>query len=458
MKRLLICSRSHVPEGGADRIIVDLCRHLPRHGWDVRLALTQGARYNDVDHYLSVLGRDLPAIPVDGRLGTRTARIKALRATIRSARPDVVLSMRVFDTYEAVLLEKHALSGAPRLAVGIRSFEPPYLADLSMYSGSVDLCVTSGELLADLAVQACGLERDRVLSIGGGVHPPLQQVIPRKSSAMLSLLYAGRLDDGQKRIADLPPLLDALDRRGVTFCLHIAGSGPAEELLRERLAPRIANGQVVLHGWVTRENLYQYLYPQADIFLHLAGWEGMTIAPREAMAHGVVPVISRFRGLLREGQFVDGMNALTFPIGDPEAAADSVHRLQREPGLLARLSEAAAQSQQDRYSFDGAIAAWAEALERCVAQPGRSGALPAISDPNVGRLSRWGVSEAWQTRLRRWARRPVQHFSPGSEWPTASGRMNDQQRCEFEVHAKRIDESCIGAKCCSESKWLSSHG
>jgi len=442
MKRLLICTRSHVPEGGADRIIADLCRHLPAHGWEVKLGLTQGAKFNDADHYLSVLGKDLPAIRIDGRLGTRTARVAALRAAIRDIRPDVVLSMRVFDAYEAALLEKQARPDAPRLAVGIRSFEPPYLTDLCLYRGSVDLCVTSGELLADLAVQACGIERDRVFSIGGGVHPPLQQASARTSSAALSLLHAGRLDDGQKRIGDLPPLLDALDFRGVNFHLNIAGSGPAESVLRERLAPRIASGQVVFHGWVPRQVLYLTLYPQADVFLHLAGWEGMTIAPREAMAHGVVPVISRFLGVRREGQFIDGITALTFPVGDVEAAADCVQRLQYEPGLLTRLSGAAAQSQQGRYSFDGAIAAWVAALDRCLEKPRLNAVVPIIVDRNEGRMRRFGISDAWQSRLRRWLHRPAQHFSPGSEWPTASGSISPQQINNFEALAKRIDESC----------------
>lgn len=439
MKRLLIVSRTHAPHGGADRIVADLCRQLPSRGWEVRLGLTQGARFNDVGRYLDVLGRDLPAVEIDGRLGTRPARVEAIRRVLRAERPDIVLSMRVFDTYAAAIREKRRRGNAPRLAVGIRSFEAPYLADLAMHRDSVDLCVTSGELLADLAVESCGLPRERVTSIGGGVHPAAAPPRVRERAVRLELLYAGRLDEQQKRVGDLPPLLEALDRLGVRYRLQVAGTGPAEAMLRERLARHIDAGLVAMLGWVGRERLYSELYPQSDVFLHLAGWEGMTIAPREAMAHGAVPVISGFRGLAREGQFVDGSNALVFAVGDVDSAARAVQRLQLEDGLLTRLSAAAIRSQTGRYSFEGALDAWARALDDCLARPARQGELPALADREQGRLSRWGLPASLQSGLRRWLRRPVQHQSPGSEWPTSSGTLRPAQRDEFERAAAAID-------------------
>jgi hypothetical protein len=176
-----------------------------------------------------------------------------------------------------------------------------------------------------------------------------------------------------------------------------------------------------MHGWLGREELYSRLYPQSDCFVHFAAWEGMTIAPREAMAHGAVPVISRFAGLETEGQFIEGRTALTFPVGDVAAAACCASRLVGEPGLLSALSRQAMQSQQGRYSFRGAIDAWSNALERCLELPCQQGPLPRIPERLGGRLTSLGVPAAWQARLREVLRRPVHHASPGSEWPTSSG-------------------------------------
>jgi glycosyltransferase involved in cell wall biosynthesis len=439
--RLLICSRSHAPHGGADRIIADLCRELPRRGWGVTLGLTQGERFNDVGRYVEVLGDDLPVRVIDGRRGTRAARIRALRQVIRDEAPDVVLSMRVFDAYEAVGLEKESGRVAPRLAVGVRSFEAPYFADLSLYRDGVDLCVTSGELIAAAAIRHCGMDAQRVVSIGGGVHGPLEPVIPRRPRRPLRLLYAGRLDNEQKRIFDMPPFLDRLEARGIDFTIDIAGAGPAEPELRSLLSAREAAGSVTFHGWLERQELYRRLYPKVDCFVHFAGWEGMTIAPREAMAHGVVPVITRFSGIRLEGQFRDNETALTFPVGDVDAAAACVGRLLAEPGLLERLSAEASGSQAGRYSFEGSMNAWAEALNRCMTQPMLGGRLPMIRDRSDGRLARLGIPNAAQEWLRSLAGRKVRHASPGSEWPTSSGTLGEDTRQALRRLAQELEDS-----------------
>jgi glycosyltransferase involved in cell wall biosynthesis len=348
--------------------------------------------------------------------------------------------MRVFDAYEACGLEKMAGKRNPRLAIGVRSFEAPYLADLALYRDSVDLCVTSGQLIAAAAISQCGLDPDRVVSIGGGVHPPRAAVPSRTIGRPVRLLYAGRLDNEQKRILDLPPFLDLLESHGLPFSVAIAGTGPAEAELRSRLSDRVQDGSVEFHGWLSREALYERLYPRADCFVHFAGWEGITIAPREAMAHGVVPVITCFPGLRVEGQFRDDETALTFPVGDVAAAASCVRRLVQESGLFERLSTAARDSQTGRYSFDGSMDAWAAALDRCMAQPIRRGNLPAIPNRADGRLARLGLPVGAQDLLRRLAGRKAQHASPGSEWPTASGLMREETRHAFARFAQELDE------------------
>ena len=433
-RRLLIISRSHNPLGGADRIIADLCRELPRRGWQVTLGLTLGARFNRIEPYREVHG-DLPIVEIDGCLGTRRARLRALGQTITAHRPQVVLSMRVFDVYEAVALAK-AAGGDMRLAVGIRAFEFPYLDDLIRYRDSVDLCVTSGELIAAACREQCGMDAARVSSIGGGVHPPITPVAPRRRTEHLSLLYAGRLETNQKRVLDLVPFVRELQHRDVAFHLDVVGTGPAEAVLRTQLEPFLRSGVVRLHGWVSRDELYQTFYPRADCFVHFAAWEGVTIAPREAMANGVVPVISQFQGLTMEGQFTDRLTALTFPVGDTAAAVSCVQRLRDEPELLSRLSENGLDSQRGKYTFEGSMDAWTEALNGCLAMPVQRGPIPCIREHLDGRLSRWGVPVGIQSRLRECLRLPISHASPGSEWPTASGLLTEAARGRFEEFAK----------------------
>lgn len=426
MPRLLIVSRCSHPRGGADRIIADICRQLPVYGWDVRLGLTKGLRFNLPEVYQAE-HPGLPVYEIDGTEGTSDSRVSAITSCIDATRPDILLTMRVYDAYPAVAAVRRAMpKAAPRFAVGIRAFEAPYLVDLKRNCGLVDGCITSGKLIALACQEIAGISQERVFSIGGGIAPPLKT--PRRNSlrSPMRLLYAGRLEQTQKRVRDLVPFVNLLTSQTKEFVLTIAGDGPEEGELKEQLREYVANGLVRFIGWQDKKSLYETVYPEADLFLHFAQWEGVTIAPREAMAHGVVPVISRFTGLVTEGQFVDRVNSLLFPVGDVERAVQNVLELRNNQELYQSLSSMAADSQQGEYSAEGAICKWDRSLRSILASPKVEGHFRSPGKE----VNRTGVSTL-KSRITRWLRarlgRKLIHGDAGSEWPTSSGAMTTSE-------------------------------
>jgi glycosyltransferase involved in cell wall biosynthesis len=438
--RVLICSPSHAVYGGVETIVADLCRYLPAFGWEGVLGLGKGAHFNDVTRYRAAYP-DVRIVEIDGVRGTRQARREGLLETVQEVRPDIVLIARLFDAYHVVSVLKRR-RGGPRLAVTIRAYEPHYLFDAQLYRDHIDLCVADGEMIRRAALEWTGLPEERVESIPGGVRPPEVEVSPRESGDMLRLGYVGRLDAGDKRIGDLLGLLEILEEWRFPYRLDIVGAGPAETDLRARLAPLMELGRVSFHGWLDHEALYRKIFPVVDCLVHFSPAEGVTIAPREAMAHGVVPVISRFIGLAVEGQFVEERNALTFPVGDVRVAAACVRRLSAEPGLLRRLSENAMQSQRDRYTFEGAMRTWAEAFDRCLAQPTRTGALPRLPFLPDGRLTRAGIPPWFAQRVRDLLGRRHDHTDPGSEWPTGSGLMTSEAADSIRRFGESLEVGC----------------
>lgn len=157
------------------------------------------------------------------------------------------------------------------------------------------------------------------------------------------------------------------------------------------------------------------------------------------MAHGVVPVISRFVGLATEGQFLDGENALTFPVGDLDAAAACVVRLVEEPATLARLAAAAARSQGGKYSEEGAIDAWAEAFKQSMERLATTGSLPRIRFPDDGRLARMGLSPWIAQRIRDLLALRSPHGSGANEWPTGSALMDSVSAGEIMAVVKLLE-------------------
>lgn len=419
-RSLLIFTPSHAVQGGVERIVEALHDGLPEHGWRVTVGLARGARFHDPDAYRRAYPQ-LTTLDVEAGTGTRLGRVRGLTRALARVDPDVVLVARLFDAYEALAAAK--LRGqAPRLAVTIQATQAEYLDDLAFYADFVDLCVTSGERVARDARARTSLPAERVLSLAGGVRPALQPVAWDETRA-LRLGYVGRFDQEQKRVLDLPEILARLDARGVPWTCTLVGAGPAESDLRRALVTRGLDARVRIEGWAAPERLYAEIYPRLDVFVHCAAYEGVTIAPRESMAHGGVPVVARFAGLEDEGQFVEGLTALTFAVGDVDAAARAVERLHAQRALLQRLSRAACASQTGVRSHAGALAAWAAAFERACEGPARRGAALPRLPPPPGRLARWGVPPAWAECARRLLRRRMRHADPGAEWPHCRGAI-----------------------------------
>jgi glycosyltransferase involved in cell wall biosynthesis len=399
MTRVLICTPTYHLQGGVERIMESLAAQLPPRGVEVTFALAKGARFHDPVRFRAAFP-GIRGVEVDGTSGTAYGRRTSLRRAIVAVDPDVVLIARMFDAYPVAA--KLKMEGrALRLAVTVQAFEEPYFADLERYQEFVDLCVASGERIAAEVRRRTSVP---VVSIPGGVAPARRLRAPHDGP--LRIGYVGRVEQLQKRVLDLPLLARELERRGVRFTLDVAGDGTALAELRAALpAARF-------HGWVSTADLYGRVYPELDVLVHFAEWEGVTIAPREAMVHGVVPVVSRFIGA---EDFVDGVNALTFGVGEVGAAADAVELLHRDRALLERLSAAARDSQGGIRSEEGAADGWAAAFRETVRRAPRVGRTLPPAPRDRGLLTRLGVPDAVAEVVRRVRRR--EHGDPGSEWP-----------------------------------------
>ena len=81
------------------------------------------------------------------------------------------------------------------------------------------------------------------------------------------------------------------------------------------------------------------LMAAADVFTLASAHEGLPVAVMEAFAHGL-PVVATAVGGLPQ-QVTDGVQGLLVPPGRPEALADALLTLARDPGLRARMGAAA---------------------------------------------------------------------------------------------------------------------
>lgn len=417
---VLVATPSHNLEGGAERIIQALAAGLPNLGIDVVLGLARGSVYN-VPERFAALCPGTRWVPLEGRTGTAEGRRRGIRRAIGAVKPDLVLNVRLFDVF-SVMAELKSNGSAIRFATTVLAYEPEYILDLALFSGFVDLCATNGVRTAEAVVRLSGLPAETVVNIPGGVRRASRGVVRSSPPAPLRIGYVGRISQLQKRILDLPETLRALRDANVPFHCRIVGAGPEEDALRRAVAALGLGDAVAFEGWLSTEMLYEHVYPELDVLLSFADFEGVPISPREAMAHGCAVVMASYRGCAAERFFRHDENCLLFPPGDAASAADLVRALALDPPLRERLGASAAASVRGAYEADGALQLWAGRLMRAMSEPARRASdPPALASSPAGRLDRilgGRRGEAARRALRRHPALP----EAGAEWPHWSGR------------------------------------
>jgi glycosyltransferase involved in cell wall biosynthesis len=188
-------------------------------------------------------------------------------------------------------------------------------------------------------------------------HLPYGIALPselrRPGSGPLRAIYAGRFEDQQKGVFDLPEIDRLLRSRGVEVQWSVAGAGPDEAELKRRWAfdPRVQ--------WLGRLSTPELLaaYAAHDVFVLPTRFEGFPVALVEAMSAGLVPVVSDIESGVPE--IIDaGRNGERPATADIAAFANAVANLDRDRTRLEAMSAAARQTVVDRFDIRDRVAAY----------------------------------------------------------------------------------------------------
>jgi glycosyltransferase involved in cell wall biosynthesis/predicted metal-dependent phosphoesterase TrpH len=255
-------------------------------------------------------------------------------------------------------------SGDARLRAGMD------MALAALY-GQCQIVLSPSEA-ADESLRALGVPAERVGRWGRGVDlrrfdPALRD--PDSLPGELSVLYAGRLttEKGVDLLADAFLAARAADPR---LHLVLAGGGPEQDALRERLGPH-----ATFLGWLEDEQLAR-AYASADIFLFASRTDTFGQVVIEAQASGL-PVVAVAEGgplsLIEDGR----TGRLCPP--DAEALAAAVAELARFPELCRRLGAEALASVGSR--------TWEHALDQLAAGYRRALGPAALSGGEARRTA-----------------------------------------------------------------------
>ncbi|MDI1253512.1 glycosyltransferase family 4 protein [Thermomonas sp.] len=397
---------------------------LERCGWDAKLCLVSGRRHHLPEPYLA----DHPAtnaLIAHCDTDTPVGRRRAIEKVLQEAKPDIAISVNIPDLFVAMdNLRASGKGGKSRAILSVHGIERFLYSDMQHFGGILDGVVCTNQLSRALSTSLGAVSEDRVLYAAYGV-PERKHPVAKSFDGRLNIVCCGRLETPQKCCMDLVSIVAGLRARGVPFRLDVVGDGPDRPQLQTMLANEIADGSVVMHGYVSADDLDTRIYPDAHALILTSSWETGPIVVWEAMAHGVCVVSSRYVGSGLEQALEDGSNALLFDIGDTDSAVQSLERLWHDAGLRECLIEGGKQLVEQRYSIQASVEAWDRALKQVlVSEPATAVRLTA--PPVKGRLDKLCGLELAESLRELLGRQSPLANDPGGEWPHShSGVVSD---------------------------------
>ncbi|HKY97209.1 MAG TPA: glycosyltransferase [Gemmatimonadaceae bacterium] len=321
---------------GISLTVENLARTLDPHQY--RLSVIFLRSDGPVGDAFRKLGMDVRTIDWRGGRGDIAGALRFARA-LRAMKPAIVhlhaggLSPRFVSKAAAgarVVVHYHSLEEESRADKRRRAVRTPMAADL---------------VIANSRATAKSVTKGEPLVVYPGVNV-LRKVFRRTPHETIVVGIAARLVP-VKGISYLIESLALLARHSPPIRLEIAGHGPERLKLEAAAARAGVADRVAFLGWVDD-------VPSAmdkwDIVALPSLAEGLGIAALEAMARGI-PVVATQVGGLSE-IIVDGRTGFLVPPKDPQAMADRISQLAKDPALRAKLGNAARERAADLFSVE----------------------------------------------------------------------------------------------------------
>ena len=183
----------------------------------------------------------------------------------------------------------------------------------------------------------------------------------------LTITYAGRIDQRQKRILDLIALADLLASKKGNYRFKIAGDGPQLAQLTEHFANKeYSNISIEFLGLIAHERMPD-LWASSNISILFSEFEGMSISMLESMGQGCVPLVTDVSGA--KEKIAHGQNGFVVTVGDVGAMAQIIANLEADRPRVQQISNACISSVREHHRFDAYDQAFVKIMRGCMSGP-----------------------------------------------------------------------------------------
>jgi glycosyltransferase involved in cell wall biosynthesis len=183
----------------------------------------------------------------------------------------------------------------------------------------------------------------------------------------LTITYAGRIEQRQKRILDLIALADLLASKKGNYHFKIAGDGPQLAQLTAHFQKKeYSNLSIEFLGLVAHERMTD-LWAGSDISMLFSEFEGMSISMLESMGQGCVPIVTDVSGA--KEKITHAKTGFIVAVGDVGAMAQIITDLDADKARVAQISDACILSVRDHHQFDTYDRQFVKIMQECMSGP-----------------------------------------------------------------------------------------
>ena len=358
----LLLVESGTSFGTAGRVVWELATRLPESRYAARVWLSPAPAMDELAASIAARG-----VPVD-RIAELESRwdwsgMLGAWSLLRGVRPTVLHLHSATPASDRHLPALARMAGVDRLILTQHVASASIAGDASPSKlralHDADALTTVCEAVKAMLVRDCDVDRKRVRVVPNGADLPddaSERAAARRWRDELGIgafkplwVCVARLEE-QKGHAVLLDALARLQERGLDFVAALAGEGSLRAGLERRAAHLGLGGQVHFLGQV---DSIGSLLLAADACVIASHWEAQPLVLLEALARER-PVVATAAGGVPE-VIEDRVHGRLVPPGDPQALAEALEELHRNPDLARRLGENGAERLRAAFTWDRAV-------------------------------------------------------------------------------------------------------
>jgi glycosyltransferase involved in cell wall biosynthesis len=392
----LVATTGSLMLGGSSTFLLNLFKALGRRGYYFPIVILS----DRVEHSVEFAQAKSELLALTGPDLIYEDRLAWGYKQVARFRPQAVLACLSSDSFEVL---RSVPASVVRLGI-IQSDDPGPYRLVKEYRPWLDGFVGVSTQICDHIRSLPESDGLRIEYIPYGIDfPTAVSRSARSADAPLRVVYLGRIIEEQKRISRLIRLVKLLEQRNANVAFTIVGDGPDAVQTRTALSecPTVNFRGTILNTEVPG------LLREQDVFILLSDFEGLPLSLLEAMAEGVVPVVSDLRSGMR--QIVGPEAGFRFPIGDVDAAAQILLALSNDRALLAKRSAAAAKLAREHYHADRMAEQYLHLISE-LADGGEPPVWPCEIRVPAPRVARPWLYDGWPRKARRFLKKTIYRF------------------------------------------------